>query len=543
MQITVNEDHISLQVPYAMKHLAKSIPNGKWHRLTQSWIYPRSLISAYFIWKTFKDKQISNAFYEDPFLVDATLLRIDEPHIDFDNLELNKPLWEHQKLAAILAVDFEGSMFNFGMRSGKSLAAIAVMNYLQINLAVIACPKVVVGVWPKQFKLHSKRKYHILTLGKGSTTERAKKLTQATSQPLPLVVIVNYDAIWRDDLGAELLDLQPDIFIMDESHRIKAHTGKQQASKFCYKLAQRSKKRIALTGTPMPHSPLDLFGQFRAIDHNVFGQYVTPFKNEYTVRGGYMGKQILGFRNLDNLKEKFDLVSITRTSAECIDLPEMQWVDIPVEMSPKGRKVYDAMERDFIAWVEENDEAIVAKNSLSKISKLQQITSGHVIAESGDIQEIDSSKLEALSDLLIDHGKVTKVVVVCVFKADLAAVRALCEKLKLPYGELSGSHNDLNPDGTIKDEYDVMGVQIQSGNMGVDLSKADVLIGFSVGLSRGDWDQMCFRLVHPDHKNKIAYYKLIAAKTYDEKIFAAFKKQENVVNQIVGEIKDGHINV
>ena len=534
MQITVNEDHIALQVPYSYKHLCKSIPNGKWHRLTQSWIYPRSQISAYFIQKAFS----SHLNSDDTLLNFCSDLFI-EWQIYEEALQLKTKIWEHQMAAVRLARGREGSMFNFGMRSGKSLAAIAVMNYLQINLAIIACPKVVVGVWPKQFKLHSERKYHILTLGKGSTTERAKKLTQATSQPLPLVVIVNYDAIWREDLGAELLDLQPDIFIMDESHRIKAHTGKQQASKFCYKLAQRSKKRIALTGTPMPHSPLDLFGQFRAIDHNVFGQYVTPFKNEYTVRGGYMGKQILGFRNLDNLKEKFDLVSITRTSAECIDLPEMQWVDIPVEMSPKGRKVYDAMERDFIAWVEENDEAIVAKNSLSKISKLQQITSGHVIAESGDIQEIDTSKIDALSDILIDHGKVTKVVVVCVFKADLKAVRELCDKIQLSYGELSGSHNDLNADGTIKDEYDVMGVQIQSGNMGVDLSKADILVGFSVGLSRGDWDQMCFRLVHPDHKNKIAYYKLIATKTYDEKIFAAFKKQENVVNQIVGEIKSG----
>src|SRR5690606_42059487 len=48
-----------------------------------------------------------------------------------------------------------------------------------------------------------------------------------------------------------------DMVILDESHKIKAPGGK--ASLFCARLGQRAVNRLILTGTPMPHSPLDIY--------------------------------------------------------------------------------------------------------------------------------------------------------------------------------------------------------------------------------------------------------------------------------------------
>ena len=66
---------------------------------------------------------------------------------------------------------------------------------------------------------------------------------------------------------------------MDESHRLKSPSGK--ISRFASQLSDRSRRRLALSGTPMPHSPLDIYAQYRALDKSVFGVHHQQFKNRY----------------------------------------------------------------------------------------------------------------------------------------------------------------------------------------------------------------------------------------------------------------------
>jgi len=48
-----------------------------------------------------------------------------------------------------------------------------------------------------------------------------------------------------------------DLVIADEAHRIKAPSGK--ASMFFKRLRTKALHRVLLTGTPMPHGPMDIF--------------------------------------------------------------------------------------------------------------------------------------------------------------------------------------------------------------------------------------------------------------------------------------------
>ena len=97
----------------------------------------------------------------------------------------------------------------------------------------------------------------------------AEGLKLATARRGPAIVIVNYESAWRKPLGQWLKDQHWDLLIMDESHRIKNASG--ETSRFVSQLSDRSRRRLALTGTPMPHSPLDIYAQYRAIDKSIFG--------------------------------------------------------------------------------------------------------------------------------------------------------------------------------------------------------------------------------------------------------------------------------
>src|SRR5690606_10686830 len=107
--------------------------------------------------------------------------------------------------------------------------------------------------------------------------------------------------------------------ILDESHRIKAHDGR--ASKFCYQLGKRSDRRVCLTSTPMPHSPLDLYAQFRFLEPAIFGTSFTRFRSRYAKCNEMFKNQVEEWINQDELREKYSPFTFRVESADVLDLP------------------------------------------------------------------------------------------------------------------------------------------------------------------------------------------------------------------------------
>jgi SNF2 family DNA or RNA helicase len=93
------------------------------------------------------------------------------------------------------------------------------------------------------------------------------------------VIVINYEAAWREPFASWALERNWDLVVLDEAHRIKGDKGK--ASKFCAKLRGAAKRVTSMSGTPMPHGPLDVFAQYRAIEPGIFGTSMTRFKIRY----------------------------------------------------------------------------------------------------------------------------------------------------------------------------------------------------------------------------------------------------------------------
>lgn len=447
--------------------------------------------------------------------------------------------WQHQCRAVEFAEHKSGALFAHAMGSGKSLSTIALLNTWKATRVIIVCPVSVLGVWPREFETHSSEKWIVkaLTFGtaadKGRELERLLKLADAKNENL--AIVVNYESIWRPRL-AQMFELYArrkvwDVLVCDEVHRAKAPGGK--SSRWLATFAKHIPKKLGLTGTPMPHSILDIYGQFRILDPSVFGYRYTSFRSQYANMGGYGNYKPVSFKNQKMLADKMSTITHQVTKDEALpDLPPELFLRRECVLNPKTFKIYKDLERKMIALIDE--EVFTVKNGLVKLLRLQQITSGFLELEATGLQIISTAKIDLMRDLAQDIEP--PFVVFCRFRHDLKQVEQMADDMGLRYGEVSGARKDLDQ-GEMPEWVQILGVQIQAGGIGIDLTRACTALWFSVGFSLGDYQQACARLHRPGQESTVRHIHLIAADTIDDIVFGALKKKQQLVEEVIKRLR------
>ena len=454
--------------------------------------------------------------------------------------------WEHQARALYFAHWRESCLLALEMGCGKTKVAIDHMETSVDQLGVdsgekplergpvlIVAPLSVLPVWEAQIEMHSRGdlKPHILRGTVARKVNEAEKALAAGCNAL----IVNYESLWREPLASWVLSQDWGWVVLDEAHKIKSPGSK--VSRFCARLAPCSHRRLALTGTPMPHSPLDVYGIFRFLDVGLFGSSFAKFRGEFATMGGFQDKQVVAHRNLDKLAGMMDRITFSCKAAEVLDLPETHDIAHPVELSTKEYRAYMEMEGDFVAWLEEAGEHISASNALAKIIRLQQITSGYLPIPSSEfdqVEQIGTSKADALRDLL--EGIDEPAAVFCKFRHDLATVQRIAESLGRKYCEVSGMRKDIDTGRWTEDQGDIAGIQIQAGGLGIDLTRARYGIYYSPSHSLGDYLQSRARLHRPGQDRPVTFIQLVGQQTIDEAIYQALAKKEKVIESVIKEL-------
>ena len=434
--------------------------------------------------------------------------------------------WQHQREALDFVKDKPGSMLAMEMGTGKTKVAIDLMDAHDYRRVLIVCPlSVVAGVWPGEFAKHSPAPWTVLPLARGSLKDKQAQAEAAPLKSERAAVVINYESVWREPFGSWARKQPWDLLVLDESHRIKSPGG--VASRYCSRLSDRVPQCLALTGTPMAHSPLDIYAQYRALDKSIYGTSYFRFKSRYAVMGGWNNQEIMGYQHQEEFQEKLYSIAYRVEAADVLDLPPLLTVTRMCELGPKARKLYRTLERDFIADLEEG--RITAVNALSQLLRLQQVTSGYARTEDDRDVEVDTTKAELLADLLEDMGK-EPVVVFARFKHDLEVVHRVARRLGRPSYEISGARKELS---LWNEGGGVLAVQIQSGGLGIDLTKARYAVYYSLGFSLGDYLQSRARLHRPGQERPVEIIHLIATQSVDEKVMAALAAREQVVESIM----------
>ncbi|MGD0775067.1 MAG: DEAD/DEAH box helicase [Candidatus Solibacter sp.] len=544
----------------------RQIPGCSWDRARKAWSYPGTHSTARIIRSKIRPLLASEQF-DAAFPVGEPVIKIEptptaalvvtepapvvETEIALPEGMLTRP-WRHQQAAYRFVLDhiaagLHGILLAMGMGTGKSLVACMLVLGLEARRVLIAAPLRVVPVWISQFERHVGAPVVIAALDEdaGSVAQKQElaedKMRLAEARGVPFVAVINYDSAWRDPFAAWAEKQNWDLVIADEAHRIKTPGGK--ASMFFKRLRLRAHHRIALTGTPMPHGPMDIYSVFRFLDIRIFGPSFAAFRQTYAVMGGFQRKQITGFQSLDQLERLMSRATF-RVGKEVLDLPPETDVTYHCDLGSEARRIYRDLEEDFVAQV--RDGVVTAANAMVKVLRLQQVANGIAKTDDGVDHRIDTAKQKLLADTLEDIGAGEPVVVFCWFHLDLDAVHASCQALQAGLTdedkatgryqtlELSGRRDELKQwqEGTAQ----VLAVQIQAGGEGVDFTRARYSIFYSVGYSLGKYVQARSRTHRPGQTNPVEHIHLITRNTVDVKIMRALEKRAEIIESILAEI-------
>jgi len=546
----VEAGRILLRAPFSNLLLCKRIAGSRWDHARRLWTYPATPHHARWIRSSIPRLEVSHRFAAllgqkaeaaQPAAPPPPAPR-PEPAVELPCGVKTKP-WKHQVEAFRFAMDrlLRGggaAMLALEMGVGKTLVALMVLAALAARRILICCPLRVVSVWQQQIERHLDLPLIVVTLddSAGSVANKKKlaeeKLRLAEATGRPLAIIINYDSAWRAPF-APWAEKQPwDLIIADESHRLKAPGGK--ASLAFKRLRSCARARLALTGTPLPHSPLDAYAQFRFLDPSIFGPSFAAFRQKYALMGGFQKKQLTGFQHLEELETLMKTITF-RVSKEVLDLPPETHVTYECDLSPEALRVYRDLEADFVAEV--RDGRVTAANAMVKLLRLQQVAGGWVKTDDGQYHRVDSAKQNLLADTLEDIGPHEPVAVFCRFHADLDAVHEAAQTAGFESLELSGRRDELKR--WQAGEAQVLAVQISAGGVGVDLTRARYSIYFSLSFSLGEYDQALSRVHRPGQTRPVEHIHLVARNTVDRRIMRALEKRAEVVEAVLAEIQSG----
>lgn len=442
-------------------------------------------------------------------------------------------LWSHQRAFIDWQRGKLGALADHGMGTGKTFTALTTMTEDGDRSVLVFCPATVLGVWPREVEKHTDDAFHTLALRQGTSAKKAERamewLRLQRARGAPHMLVVNYETSWRPEIATVLRAFQWDRFVTDESHRIKAPGGK--ASKFAETMSKKAKRRLGLSGTPCPHSPLDIYGQARALDKRIFGPSYVAFRGFYAVVDPKFPSKVHRWINQDTYRVKYGQLAHTVKSEDVLDLPPLTHQTLDVELAPQARKAYDQLQEDMFAKVERGE--ITPANGLVTLLRLQQITGGTVPLDDGEEADVCNAKANALRDVLDDAGP-QPVVVFCRFKSDLRKIEAAAATLGRTYAEISGARKDgITDRSEMADGVEVLGVQIQSGGTGIDLTRARLAVYYSKGFSLGDYQQSLARLHRPGQERHVHVVHLVASNTIDVVTERALANRAEVIEAVL----------
>lgn len=315
------------------------------------------------------------------------------------------------------------------MRTGKSAIVVLASQFLFeldiIDRVIIIAPAPVRNVWydPELGEL-AKHLWSDLPSRIVEYHDRGRMWSYGGEAERKLEFIVtNYEYLVPERNLEDLLPLATSrtLLVLDESSFVKNHDAAR--TKACFKLRKKCGRVVLLNGTPIFHSPMDLFTQANMLHETVIDcQYVTHFKARYAVqeaildhRGrpltkvvgkGRFTKEILiqkitGWRDLDELQQRLAPYTVRRLQADCLDLPpKLDPVNLTATLTADTWKIYTSMRKELVVWIEK--QVSLSSTAAVKALRLSQITSG-ILGGIEDPNVLPKSS-KALLDSLILPG-------------------------------------------------------------------------------------------------------------------------------------------
>ena len=331
---------------------------------------------------------------------------------------------------------------------------------------------------------------------------------------------------------------------VDESTTIKNHKAKR--TKTLMKISAAFKYRRLLTGSPVTKSPMDIYSQCEFLRPGLLGfESYYAFQARYAVvqrrqMGAQAFQQIVGFRNLDELTYRINMFSFRVLKKDCLDLPEKIYTVRNVSLTDEQRAMYYQI-REYAMVLLENGEMATAPAVITQMLRLQQIMSGHLKTDDGDMLYFPSKRMDALEEIMNEHDG--KAIIWSRFRYDIIQITEMLNKkfgegcAVSYFGDTSDDDraaavlNFQNPNHPIKF---FVGNPATAG-YGLTLTEANLVVYYANDFNLETRIQSEDRAHRIGQKNNVTYVDLICEGSIDERIVKALREKINIGARVLGE--------
>ena len=424
------------------------------------------------------------------------------------------------------------------MGLGKTITTLTAVKELKYNrfqvrkVLVIAPKKVAEGTWTKEKDKWDHTKMLRVSPVLGSQAKRI----QALNTPADLYIINRENVCWLVDYYRNAWPF--DMVVVDESSSFKSHSAKR--FKALASVGNHIDRMVELTGTPSPNGLEDLWSQVYLLDGGErLGKRYGHFRERYfqpDKRGAdgmvysYEAKPGTERAILDKISD----ICISMKAEDYLQLPDVTYHEIPVELDSKSAKAYYELERKMVLQLPEDEEEISVTSAAALSNKLLQLANGAIYDEDRQVHEIHKCKLEAFLELIESlQGK--PALVFYNYQHDRQRLLEALSGTKLRIGELKTTQDE---DDWNARKIDILLTHPASSAYGLNLQHGgNHVIWFGLTWNYELYSQANKRLHRQGQTEKVIVHHLVCVGTRDEDVMQALQHKDDVQNWVMESLK------
>ncbi|MGG1071274.1 DEAD/DEAH box helicase [Priestia megaterium] len=326
--------------------------------------FMRSLSGAYYIEEKYKwmvPKRHVDEFarrYEDVtawFTTIESIKGIEEVLVpefpmltDFSDFELQPYEFQQQGISFLAHVG--SGIIGDDMGLGKTVQTMGAAHMLwkqgKVKKVLVICPSSLKYQWSSEIDKFLGHKNIVID---GKNTKEKKNAFLKFINGSYLFGIANYELV--RNMADMMKEFHYDVIIADEAHRLK--NKESQTYKAIKSLP--STYRFASTGTPLQNNVEELYALMEWVQPGLLGK-ITEFRKKYIVYASKFGRRYvpIGPKRLGELRRIISPYMLRRLKKDVAkDLPPMIFHRRDVEMNNDQSALYNKIQEDFLALLEE----------------------------------------------------------------------------------------------------------------------------------------------------------------------------------------------
>jgi ERCC4-related helicase len=433
---------------------------------------------------------------------------------------LKVPLLPYQLDGIAFAVGTGRAVLADDMGLGKTIQAVGVAELLArevgIRKVLVVCPASLKSQWNNEIRRFCDRDVQLIS---GPIAERGPQYSSDC-----FFTVCNYEQVLRDILDIEQVPW--DLIVLDEGQRIKNWEAKTT------RIVKGLKSRFALvlSGTPLENRLEELYSVVQFVDDRRLGPGFRFFNTFRVVddRG-----KVLGYKNLDQLRERLRPVLLRRTRDSVkLQLPER--TDEIVRITPTNEQ------RDLHAAHMNTVATIAAKKFLTEMDLLRlriALLMCRMCANSTYLVNKEepaySSKLERLAELIdeIIEEKDRKVVLFSEWTTMLNLIEPLLRK-RVRFVRLDGSVPQKQRQPLVHefqtDPACRFFLTTNAGSTGLNLQAANTVINVDLPWNPAVLEQRIARAHRMGQTQPVQVFVLVTEETLEENLLLTLKNKRDL---------------